>query len=40
MVGSLATEVFPLAFREDNCVAGVAAAIGVVLAFLLHSLAR
>ncbi|HET9033503.1 MAG TPA: hypothetical protein VFN25_11420 [Dokdonella sp.] len=39
VIGSLATEVFPLAFKEDNYVAGVAAAIGVVLAFLLNSLA-
>ena len=38
VIGSLATEVFPLAFREDNYVAGVAAALGVVLAFLLNSL--
>jgi ZIP family zinc transporter len=40
VVASLATEVFPLAFKEDNYVAGVAAAIGVVLAFLLNSLAQ
>lgn len=39
VIGSLATEVFPLAFKEDNYVAGVATAIGVVLAFLLNSLA-
>lgn len=39
VIASLATEVFPLAFKEDNFMAGVAAAIGVVLAFLLASLA-
>ena len=39
VIGSLATEVFPLAFKEDNYFAGVAAAMGVVLAFLLNSLA-
>lgn len=38
VVGSLATEVFPLAFKEDDYFAGVAASIGVVLAFLLNSL--
>ncbi len=38
VIGSLATEVFPLAFKEDDYFAGVAAAIGVVLAFLLNSL--
>lgn len=38
VVGSLATEVFPLAFKEDDYFASVAAAIGVVLAFLLNSL--
>lgn len=40
VVGSLATEVFPLAFKEDNYLAGVATAIGVVLAFFLNSLAQ
>ncbi len=40
VIGSLATEVFPLAFKEDNYFAGVAAAMGVVLAFLLNSLAN
>ncbi len=40
VVASLATEVFPLAFKEDDVVAGVAAAIGVVLAFFLNSLAK
>lgn len=40
VVASLATEVFPLAFKEDNYVAGVATAVGVVLAFLLNSLAQ
>lgn len=39
VVASLATEVFPKAFREDRHWAGVATAIGVILAFLLGSLA-
>lgn len=35
VVASLATEVFPDAYRKDSHAAGVATAIGVVLAFLL-----
>ena len=38
VVASLATEVFPLAFREDTYGAGIAAALGVCLAFLLNGL--
>ncbi len=39
VVASLATEVFPQAFREDKHWAGVATALGVILAFSLGSLA-
>lgn len=39
VVASLATEVFPQAFREDRHWAGVATALGVILAFSLSSLA-
>jgi ZIP family zinc transporter len=39
VVASLATEVFPQAFREDRHWAGVATALGVILAFSLRSLA-
>ena len=39
VVASLATEVFPRAFREDRHWAGVATALGVILAFSLGSLA-
>lgn len=39
VVASLATEVFPQAYREDRHWAGVATAAGVILAFLLGSLA-
>jgi ZIP family zinc transporter len=39
VVASLATEVFPQAFREDRHWAGVATALGVILAFSLGSLA-
>jgi len=35
VVASLATEVFPKAFRDDHHLAGVATALGVVLAFWL-----
>lgn len=35
VVASLATEVFPKAFNEDHHMAGVATALGLVLAFLL-----
>ncbi|WP_231568262.1 ZIP family metal transporter [Novosphingobium malaysiense] len=37
VVASLATEVFPKAYRSDMHLAGVATALGVVLAFLLGS---
>lgn len=39
VVASLATEVFPQAYREDRHWAGVATAAGVILAFLLGGLA-
>ena len=39
VLASLAIEVFPLAYKEDDYWAGLASAIGVVLAFLLNSLA-
>ena len=38
VVASLATEVFPTAFRKDHHLAGVATALGLVLAFLLGEL--
>lgn len=38
VIASLAVEVFPQAFREDDYWAGIATAIGAVLAFLLGSL--
>lgn len=38
VVGSLAIEVFPKAFKENNYWAGIATAIGLVLAFYLNSL--
>lgn len=38
VVASLATEVFPKAYREDHHMAGVATALGLVLAFLLGEL--
>ncbi len=38
VVASLATEVFPKAFREDHHLAGIATALGLVLAFLLGEL--
>ncbi|MEB3416079.1 zinc transporter [Alteriqipengyuania sp. WL0013] len=38
VVASLATEVFPKAYREDSHLAGVATALGVILAFGLGSL--
>ncbi|MBH1943129.1 zinc transporter [Erythrobacter sp. YJ-T3-07] len=38
VIGSLAIEVFPQAFREDDYWAGIATAIGAVLAFALGSL--
>ena len=39
VVASLATEVFPQAFSEDRHWAGIATALGVILAFWLGSLA-
>lgn len=38
VVSSLATEVFPKAFKENSYVAGVAAAVGLVVALLLGQL--
>ena len=38
VVASLATEVFPEAFKEDRHWAGIATALGVILAFLLGDL--
>lgn len=38
VVASLATEVFPQAFKEDRHWTGLATALGVILAFLLGSL--
>lgn len=38
VVASLATEVFPKAYREDHHLAGVATALGLMLAFLLGEL--
>lgn len=34
----LATEVFPKAFNKDHRLSGIAVAIGVIVAFVLHSL--
>ncbi|GLQ27475.1 ZIP family metal transporter [Sulfitobacter pacificus] len=36
VVSSLATEVFPKAYKQDQELAGIAVAIGVILAFALH----
>ena len=38
VVASLATEVFPKAYREDNQQAGIAVTLGLVLAFALSTL--
>ncbi len=38
VVASLATEVFPKAFKEDRHLAGVATALGLIIAILLESL--
>jgi zinc transporter, ZIP family len=38
VVASLATEVFPKAFKEDHHLAGVATALGLIIAILLESL--
>lgn len=35
VVASLATEVFPIAYRQDHHLTGIATALGVVLAFVL-----
>lgn len=40
VLASLAIEVFPRAFKEDNYMAGTATAVGVVFAFLLNSLGQ
>ena len=39
VIASLATEVFPQAYKEDHHLAGVATALGAILAFSLGSLA-
>jgi ZIP family zinc transporter len=39
VVASLATEVFPKAYQEDHHMAGIATALGAILAFSLGSLA-
>ena len=39
VVASLATEVFPKAYQEDHHLAGIATAIGVILAVFLGELA-
>lgn len=38
VVASLATEVFPKAFKEDHHLAGIATALGLIIAILLESL--
>lgn len=38
VIASLAIEVFPKAFKEDNYMAGIATAFGVILAIFLNSL--
>lgn len=40
VIASLATEVFPKAFKEDDYFAGIATALGLILAFLLNSLKK
>ncbi|WBL22460.1 ZIP family metal transporter [Zunongwangia sp. HRR-M8] len=40
VVASLATEVFPKAFKKDDYFAGIATALGLILAFLLNSLKK
>ncbi|MDN3595831.1 ZIP family metal transporter [Zunongwangia endophytica] len=40
VVASLATEVFPKAFKKDDYFAGLATALGLILAFLLNSLKK
>ena len=39
VIASLATEVFPQAYKEDHHLAGIATALGVILALVLGSLA-
>ena len=39
VVASLAVEIFPTAFKKDRYTAGLAAAVGVIVALYLHSLA-
>ncbi|QIK42581.1 ZIP family metal transporter [Pontivivens nitratireducens] len=38
VTASLATEVFPKAFKEDNKFAGIAVALGLIIAFSLHQM--
>jgi ZIP family zinc transporter len=38
VVSSLATEVFPKAYKQDQELTGIAVAIGVILAFALHQI--
>ena len=38
VVASLATEVFPKAYRDDHYLSGIATALGVILAFVLGNL--
>ena len=38
VIASLATEVFPKAFKEDHHLAGIATALGLIIAVLLESL--
>jgi len=40
VLASLAIEVFPKAYKEDNYMSGIATAIGVILAFYLNSLGK
>lgn len=40
VVASLATEVFPQAYKEDRHWAGIATALGVILALVLGSLGQ
>jgi ZIP family zinc transporter len=39
VVSSLATEVFPKAYKQDQEMTGIAVAVGVMIAFALHQLA-
>lgn len=40
VIASLAIEVFPKAYKEDNYMAGIATAIGVILAIYLNTLGK